>query len=41
MVCVDGFLVSDNVQVKRVDVQEQGFLTTDHNPVLMDFVLQE
>lgn len=41
VVCVDGFLVSDNVQVKRVEVQDQGFLTTDHNPVLMDFVLQE
>jgi len=39
-VTVDGFVVSDNVEVKRAKVWETGFRWSDHNPVYMDFVLQ-
>jgi endonuclease/exonuclease/phosphatase family metal-dependent hydrolase len=40
VICVDGFLVSDNVNVQSVEVQNEGFLYTDHNPVLMQFSLE-
>lgn len=40
-ICLDGFLVSDNVLVQSVEVQDEGFLYTDHNPVLMQFVLAD
>ena len=39
-VTVDGFVVSDNVEVRRAKVWETGFRWSDHNPVYMDFVLQ-
>ena len=39
-VTVDGFIVSDNVEVRRARVWETGFRWSDHNPVYMDFVLQ-
>lgn len=39
VLCVDGFLVSDNIAVESVEVQDEGFLYTDHNPVLMRFSL--
>lgn len=39
VISVDGFLVSDNIQVESVEVQDEGFLYTDHNPVLMRFEL--
>lgn len=38
-VTVDGFLVSDNVQVERAIVQDTAFAFSDHNPVEMEFVL--
>lgn len=40
VICVDGFIVSDNVRVESVEVQDEGFAHTDHNPVLMRFVLE-
>ena len=40
-VTVDGFIVSDNVEVRKAKVWETGFRWSDHNPVYMDFVLQQ
>ena len=37
---IDGFLVSDNVQVKKSDVYDIKFQYSDHNPVYMNFVLK-
>lgn len=37
---VDGFLVSDNVEVVDSAVLDAGFLYSDHNPVWMDFTLK-
>jgi endonuclease/exonuclease/phosphatase family metal-dependent hydrolase len=39
VICVDGFIVSDNIRVQSVEVQDEGFVYTDHNPVLMQFEL--
>ena len=36
---VDGFLVSDNVQVDSCEVLDYGFAYSDHNPVHMSFTL--
>lgn len=39
-VCLlDGFIVSDNVQVSEVRVIDAGFKNSDHNPVVMTFAL--
>ena len=38
-VILDGFLVSDNVECRFVQNIDTGFLYTDHNPVVMRFVL--
>ncbi len=40
-VIVDGFIVSDNIQVKAVYNQDTQFAYSDHNPVYMKFVLEE
>ena len=37
---VDGFIVSDNVQVSDCRVLDEGFAYSDHNPVVMTFTLQ-
>ncbi len=37
---VDGFLVSDNVEVVDSGVLDTGFLYSDHNPVRLDFKLR-
>lgn len=34
---IDGFLVSDNIDVKDVHVQDMQFKYSDHNPVYLDF----
>ena len=39
-VIVDGFLVSDNVSASARNIDE-GFLYSDHNPVVMEFTLSE
>lgn len=36
---VDGFLVSDNINIKKVQVLNQQFMNSDHNPVVMEFQL--
>jgi len=41
VICVDGFIVSDNIRVQSVEVQDEGFVYTDHNPVLMQFELMD
>lgn len=37
---VDGFLVSENVEVVSVDNIETGFVYSDHNPVVLSFSLK-
>ena len=37
---VDGFMVSDNVEVEEADVMDLGFAYSDHNPVEMKFYLR-
>lgn len=39
VVTVDGFIVSDNVEVTDSKVIDTQFAYSDHNPVLLDFVL--
>ena len=37
---IDGFIVSDNVQVENVETQDDhDFQYSDHNPVVMEFIL--
>ncbi len=38
---VDGFIVSDNVKVEYTNVLDTQFKYSDHNPVFMDFILEE
>lgn len=40
-VTVDGFIVSDNVQIKSATVDDTGFAFSDHNPVEMEFLLEQ
>lgn len=37
---VDGFIVSDNVEVIALDNADLEFLYSDHNPVVLEFVLK-
>lgn len=37
---LDGFIVSSNIDVESVYTDDLGFVSTDHNPVIMDFKLQ-
>lgn len=39
-VTVDGFIVSDNVEVEQATVVDTGFAFSDHNPVELKFVLR-
>lgn len=34
---IDGFIVSDNIEVKKVEVSDLKFQNSDHNPVTMTF----
>ena len=38
---IDGFLVSPNVRVERVQTLDKGFAYSDHNPVLLTFSLED
>ena len=40
VIIVDGFLVSENVEVTSVRNVQTGFVYSDHNPVVMTFTLQ-
>ena len=37
---LDGFIVSDNVEVRSYRHVDTGYLYSDHDPVLMEFVLK-
>ncbi len=37
---IDGFIVSENVTVTRLKTLSEGFVQTDHNPVLLEFMLE-
>ena len=37
---IDGFIVSDNIQVDAVKTYNQGFTSSDHNPVVMKVTLK-
>ena len=39
VITLDGFIVSDNVEVVSAEVADTGFEYSDHNPVYMEFVL--
>ena len=41
VVTVDGFIVSDNVELTSIETLDEGFAHTDHNPVYMTFTLAE
>ena len=36
---IDGFIVSDNIEVESVTTLDEGFTATDHNPVVLKFKL--
>ncbi|MGX2944253.1 endonuclease/exonuclease/phosphatase family protein [Enterococcus alishanensis] len=38
---IDGFIVSDNIEVKNLQVEDTEFEYSDHNPVYLDFQLNE
>ncbi|MCR5196064.1 MAG: endonuclease/exonuclease/phosphatase family protein [Pseudobutyrivibrio sp.] len=40
VITIDGFIVSDNVEIKAANVYDNQFKYSDHNPVYMDFVLK-
>ena len=37
---IDGFIISDNVEVLSAETQDRGFVCTDHNPVLAEVRLK-
>ena len=37
---IDGFIVSDNIEVRSCETEDLGFVCTDHNPVLMECTLK-
>lgn len=37
---IDGFIVSPNVSIGRVETLDEGFVYSDHNPVVLDITLQ-
>ena len=41
VITVDGFIVSDNVEVIASDVVDMQFMYSDHNPVYMQFILKK
>ena len=37
---IDGFIVSPNVTVGKVETLDEGFVYSDHNPVVLDITLE-
>ena len=37
---IDGFIVSDNLEVTRIETLDEGFTFTDHNPVVLEVLLK-
>lgn len=38
---IDGFIVSDNIEVETLRTLDKGFVNSDHNPVYMTFSLKD
>jgi len=38
---IDGFILSDNIEVLNLQTVDNGFVATDHNPVVLDFKLAD
>ena len=38
---IDGFVVSSNIEVKRLETLDLSFRWSDHNPVLLEFTLSD
>lgn len=38
---IDGFLVSDNIEIIEVKTEDLGFVNSDHNPVVLEFSLKD
>ena len=38
---IDGFIVSDNIEVETLKTLDRGFVNSDHNPVYMTFTLKD
>ena len=38
---LDGFIISDNIECTFVQNMETGYQYSDHNPVVMKFILRE
>ena len=36
---IDGFIYSDNIKLKSIETKDAGFVYTDHNPVVAEFIL--
>ena len=37
---LDGYIVSDNIDVEKIETKDLGFVNSDHNPVILDFSLK-
>ena len=37
---IDGFIVSNNIKVKKIKTKQLDFKNTDHNPVVLDIRLK-
>ena len=37
---IDGFMVSDNIEVKRFGTEDLNFVNSDHNPAVLEFILK-
>ena len=37
---IDGFIVSKNIKVNSIRTEDLGFVNSDHNPVVMEFILK-
>ena len=40
VVTLDGFIISDNVEMTSYEVADTGFAYSDHQPVIMKFMLK-
>ena len=38
---IDGYLISPNLNVERVETLDEGFAFSDHNPVLLTLTMGE
>ncbi len=37
---IDGFIYSNNIKLNSIETKDKGFINTDHNPVVAEFVLK-